>query len=295
MAKAESDVYKNAIMEQNKYCKEIVVIPVFGLHKDVTDSVVEGKNDNCNDDTIRNMLMGAGTYTEEEGGMIEILERTFLAIEPTQRTEDLGKWFFLTTKEYENDANEIIDGFLIEKGSETEAYRMHKNDGESFERGIRRTNRPNQSMMNYATALRESMPQNNQQPESTQRDKNNNRKRRQVQIDFDDESDFPKLPTATRSRTARKPQTPKSKNTTPNDKDDQQQNESTSGSTSSSTTQRITNNVDVETLKSAFQAQIDMLKLQMSEMQKRSDDWQRNKKKTRKLETLILARTTTSC
>ena len=158
LAKTDTDVYKKMIKVQNQYMADIVVIPVFGLHKDVLESVtiahVEGWGE---DDSFKKQMMEADSDVKDaDSGEIKN-EKIFLGIEPTQRTDDLGKWFFLTTKQHEESANKMIDEFLIDVGSTTGAYKNHFNDGDSFMRGIRRANRPSAAFQSYAQALRNDM------------------------------------------------------------------------------------------------------------------------------------------
>ena len=141
LAKTENDVYKKMIKAQNKYMADITVIPIFGLHKDVIDTVMPGGTDTQDDDTIRNQLLDAQVPIPDENGEDSgEYENVFLAVEQTQSTEDLGKWFFLTMKRNEEAANDIINTFVIVKGQETPVYQNHANDGDSYKLGIRRSN-----------------------------------------------------------------------------------------------------------------------------------------------------------
>ena len=120
---------------------DITVIPIFGLHQDVIDTVMPGGTDTQEDDTIRNQLLDAQVPIPDENGEDSgEYENVFLAVEQTQSTEDLGKWFFLTMKRNEEAANDIINTFVIVKGQETPVYQNHANDGDSYKLGIRRSN-----------------------------------------------------------------------------------------------------------------------------------------------------------
>ena len=266
MAKSETDVYKNMIKAHNKHCGDMVVIPVFGLHRDVLNTIVEPVDEKGDSDILMTMLEEAGNFEEgKEGGSVRA-DYIFTAIESTQRSDDLGKWFFLTTKSNENTANEIIDSFLIPRAMDTIAYKDHLNDSDSFQQGIRRTNKANRSFTNYAAALRENMIPDDPK-EDKQQKQNNIKKRRQILIEFGDSQEFPELP-KTKATTNRRQSKSKEAGETPKD-----QHISSTGSITSTT--QCTNTSEFDAFKNSVQAQIDMLKLQLVEMEKQSDAWQK--------------------
>ena len=105
-ARTENELYKKKIKEQNKYMAEIFVIPVFGLHRDVIGSVTEGVAKGQEFDSFKNQMLNATINVTDENEDVVRTEHVFSGIEPTQRTDDLGKWFFLTTKANEETAND---------------------------------------------------------------------------------------------------------------------------------------------------------------------------------------------
>ena len=199
MSKNDSDIYKKVIVDHNKFLLDIHVIPVFGLHPDVINTVVKGCSDLCDDNTFRNHLLDV----EHSGGEGYELENTFLAVEPTQRTDDLGKWFLLTKKENEERANKFIDEFLIPNAIKTEAYANHLNDSDSYKSGICRTNKPSNYFTTYAEKLRNcvQIDDDSEDGNSNDNDKHNSKhKRRQILISFDDKEEFPSLPDGKRGK-----------------------------------------------------------------------------------------------
>ena len=269
LARTESKVYEGLIREQNKYMAEVTVIPVFGLHTDVIESISRGQTEFDDDDTIKNQLENMEISVRTDDGTEE-LENIFMAIEPTQRTEDLGKWLFLVKRDKVKVANDIIDKFLIPRATETIAYGNHKDDSDSFKLGIRRANKQSQAMQSYAAALRESIQQEHSNDDHTHDKQNKNtKKRRQIQIEFDVE-EFPSLPSPNKTNTTRQQQQKSSAQLYYHD--GAQKTTGGTATTCDSSANTGTDKLDFESLKNSIQAQLDMMKLQIDEMKKQQEE-----------------------
>ena len=277
MAKTENDVYKKMINEQNKFLTDVTVIPVFGLHRDVIGSVMPGYNEDQDDDTMRNQLLEVEVEAREaaDNAMTADVENVFLAIEPTQRTDDLGKWFFLTKKRNKEYANRFIDEFVIAKGSALLACKDHVNDGDSFKQGIRRANTPSTAFKNYAEALRNSAFSDDDVQEQEGQAVHNpygTKKRKQIIINFEDKEDFPALKTKSgnSANNGQKKSTATKSNTT--QKTSAKKVTVVLPSQQTPNNGRVNNDSEYIAEKNAMQAQIDWLKMQITAMQAKQDE-----------------------
>ena len=267
MAKTDSDVFEKYIHEHNKYVADIAVIPVFGLHWDVIETIVDGRKESNNAAPLRQQLLLAKVKTLYDERVD--VESLFLAIEPTQRTDDLGKWMFLTKKHLEETANKTIDNYLLDRAVKTPAYKNHLNDNDSFKQGIRRTNRPSNAFTSYTAAMRASAnPQADSDDEGVgNKYTGNYKKRKQLMINYDEKEEFPALPTTTKTTKKKQgQQTTKNFNYTTNSNDDITVKQSSTARTTNN------NNASEDTSdRNAIQAQLDWLKLEIMEMKALQD------------------------
>ena len=139
LLKNDQAVVKRLINDHNKFLSEIKVISLFGLHQDVLESLVPGETATEDDEPFLNRLLGKEVVIEDEDSGESYSEPLILAIEKTQRSDDLGKWYIITTHENASHTENLIDQYLIPTAEQIVAYTNHSNDNESFKLGIRRT------------------------------------------------------------------------------------------------------------------------------------------------------------
>lgn len=277
LAKNDPTVVKDLIAEHNRHLTEITAIPIFGLHRDALYSLVDGEKFGGDDEQLKEKLLKQEIEFETDEGEKTGTEPVFLSIEETQRSDDLGKWFLIVKKLNVATANKVIDNFLIPAAETTIAHHDHKNDGESFKSGIRRTNTPNKMMQNYAELLRNSTT--HQRTENGQDyDKHNYVKKRQMVIVYDNQ-EFPALPPAPKKRNQQQHSTQKNKNNTAN-KNAGQQTMTTSSATNftsySSSSNSSNNGSDAFTAyKNSVEAQLEVMRIQIGNIAKMQEESQK--------------------
>ena len=89
--------------------------------------------------------------------------------------------------------HKVIDKYIIPQAKTIVAYKTHFNDNDSFKMGIRRTNRTNTTVDNYAAALRENLKEgpNDTTDKYNKYDYTKSNKRKTIQIEYDTE--FPEI------------------------------------------------------------------------------------------------------
>jgi hypothetical protein len=140
--------YAQAVSLQNAFLHESSMIPIFGLHEEVLEEVVEGK-------TILKWALD-GTIQKKSHYGRDINVNPIESIERTNRTKTLSKWKLMTKKSLEEQASAIFDRTIQAKGSRTKAHRKAVELGQCYSYGIRRSNVKLQlgnTMENCATNL----------------------------------------------------------------------------------------------------------------------------------------------
>ena len=162
----------------------------------------------------------------------------------------------------------MIDEYITNSAVKTPAYEKHANDSDSFQRGIRRANKPSEAFKSYAEMLRSNEGMKDDEDSEEVTAYRGNKKRKQVIIDFSDQEQYPGLPTS------------KGKKSSPwnqQQQQPQQQQQNTTTSNSGNTTTKQNNDLKTELSAAinAIQAQIDVLRLQADKFKKQQEDWRK--------------------
>ena len=206
-------------------------------------------------------------------------EQIVLSIEETQRKDDLGKWFLISKKENLDWVQKVIDKYLIPTAKSRMAYNNHVNDNESFKLGVRRTNRTNTTMENYAEALRETFKtgpgDTNDKYDKYDYTKNN--KRKTIQIEYD--TDFPEIKQTSKKNTQKQTTTQQTAAAVKQKQNNSGNNTTTTQATSSGS---VGSNESLDTVfKNAMEATTEMIKLQLDAFKQQFENMAREQEKWR--------------
>jgi hypothetical protein len=94
---ATTTVYKNYLWKHNKFLQEITQVPIFGLSRAAANYL------------IRNHDTASGKTSHMPVRAIIEKSASVISLEPTNRTDELGKWFLITTKARLEAAQTLVD------------------------------------------------------------------------------------------------------------------------------------------------------------------------------------------